>query len=128
MFCKTVTHMSIGRRWAKFKFKVLTWINTIKIVLLGCRHSSVDSSAPTILQSRVWVPSALLCFYNQIVMCKERNKQKRGRVWPIKKLWCFQEFPKRQNFLNGLITYTYSQKTVRKTLIKYSFDIINQIF
>ena len=56
----------------------------------GCRHSEVDSSATTILQPRVRVPSTLstllslksnLCY----ICCVKNteNKQKSGRVWPI---------------------------------------------
>ena len=62
---------------------------------MGCCHSSVDSSTPSILPSRVLVhstPSILLSIYIWFVSCiKGENKQKRG---PFKKTvksikwWC----------------------------------------
>ena len=48
--------------------------------LLGSRHSSMVSSAPTILWLWVWIPSTLSMFFSiciiEIVMRKGQNKQK----------------------------------------------------
>ena len=53
----------------------------------GCRHSSVDSSAPSILPSRVWVPSTPSTLVEIVYLSfeceKNKNKQKRGRDWPF---------------------------------------------
>ena len=77
-----------------------------KIVKLGCRHSSVDLYAPTILPPRVLVPStqSMLIFIYSIVpylSCeKSKNKQKRSglahflktlRFFVVRrKIYCFQ--------------------------------------
>ena len=60
----------------------------------GCRHSSVDSSAATILPPWVRVPSTsstILSFIVKFVLylsCeKNENKQKYGRVWPFKNIF-----------------------------------------
>ena len=59
---------------------------------MGCRHSSVGSSVPSILPPRVQLPSTPSLLLSSIVKfvlylslhCeKNENKQKRGRVWPI---------------------------------------------
>ena len=57
---------------------------------MGCRHSSVDSSVPTILPPRVWVPSHTIytfIIHSQIctLYChvKRMKINNRGRVWPI---------------------------------------------
>ena len=59
---------------------------------LRCRHSSMDSSVPSILLPRVWLPSTpsmLLSFIVTFVLYfflhweKNKNKQKTGRVRPI---------------------------------------------
>ena len=45
----------------------------------GCRHSSVDSSVPTILPPQVWVPSTpstLFCTIMSLCWEKDENKQK----------------------------------------------------
>ena len=64
---------------------LLTYWQTVQTK--GCRHSSVDSSVPTILLPRVWVPSrpsALLSFIVKFVLYVKRTKiTKRCRVWPI---------------------------------------------
>ena len=62
---------------------------------MGRRHSSVDSSLPTILRSWVQIPSlpsTLLPFYSKILLWlslsweKDDNKpKKRGRIWAILK-------------------------------------------
>ena len=55
------------------------------------RHSSVVSSAPTILRPRVRIPSTpsmLFQFVLKLLQEKNENKQKRGRDWPIfKNVW-----------------------------------------
>ena len=66
--------------------------------ILGCNHSSVDSSAPTILPPSVWVPSTpsmLLSFMVKFVLylsCEKNEINKKrpglarlsgGRYWPI---------------------------------------------
>ena len=50
---------------------------------LGCRHSSVDSSAPTILPPRVRVPSTLQSNF-VLYLCweKDKNKQKEAEFCP----------------------------------------------
>ena len=58
-----------------------------KQITLNRHHSSLVSSAPTILRPRVCIPSTpsmpvSVCII-EIVMRKGQNKQKRGRVWPI---------------------------------------------
>ena len=64
----------------------------LKMTWLGCRHSSVDSNAPSIMPPRVQLsstPSMLLSFIVKFLLylslrCeKNENKPKRGRVWPI---------------------------------------------
>ena len=74
---------------ATSKELIQSWPLRIKTGKEGCRHSSVDSFAPTILPPRVWVPSTpsmLLSFIVKFVLylsCeKNKIKQKRGRVWP----------------------------------------------
>ena len=61
-------------------------------IFQGCRHSSVDSFAPSIMPPWFWLPSmpSMLFQYSQICAIfvlamweKNKNKQKRGRVWPI---------------------------------------------
>ena len=58
-----------------------------KVNQVGGRHSSVVSSAPTILQPRVRIPSTPSMLF-QFVLLKlyrenNENKQKRGLDWPI---------------------------------------------
>ena len=55
-----------------------------KCLFMGCRHSSVDLSAPSILPPRVWVPitlSMLLSIYilNCIIWKRREYKHKRDR-------------------------------------------------
>ena len=61
----------------------------IMCMYLGCRHSSVDLSAPSILPPRVRVPSTqsnLLSIYIWIVSCgKDENKQKEAGIGPFLK-------------------------------------------
>ena len=82
----------------------------------GCHHSSVDSSAPSILQPRVqvpWTPSTL--FFNLhcsncllaiwIGMWKKENKQKEAVIGPfLKKIYVFlygtqEKFDKRFKYV-----------------------------
>ena len=52
----------------------------------GGRHSSVVSSAPTILWPQVRIPSTPSMLYSiciEIVMRKKNENKKRGRDWPI---------------------------------------------
>ena len=72
------------------------------LCFLGCRHSSGDSSAPTILPPQVWVPSTpsmLLSFIVKFVLylpCeKNENKQKEARFSPF-----FKTSVKREHCLN----------------------------
>ena len=52
----------IPNNWLKF------YKQPIKTILkLGCRHSSVDSSAPTILPPQVWVPSTPSTLFSFII-------------------------------------------------------------
>ena len=69
-----------------------SWTNFCHNYSFGCRHSSVDSSALSIMPPRVQLPSTpsmLLSFIVKFVLylslrCeKNENKPKRGRVWPI---------------------------------------------
>ena len=62
---------------------------------MGCRHSSVDSSAPSILPPQVRVPSTVSSLFSiytvQIVYLSlglecEKNEINRGWGWPIKKI------------------------------------------
>ena len=75
---------------------VLKWV---KSVLRGVPPSSVDSSAPTILPPWVRVPSTLFTLLSFIVFVlylpceKNKNKEKRGRVWPIFKKKCSKMRP-----------------------------------
>ena len=53
---------------------------------LGCRHSPVDSSAPSILAPWVQVPSTpskLLSIYIDLCHVEKTKITKRGRDWPI---------------------------------------------
>ena len=56
----------------------------------GCRQSSVDSSVPTILPPRVWVPStpsmlvSLLVFVLYLPWEKNKIKQKEAEFGPLK--------------------------------------------
>ena len=70
------------------------WSNLKDIVLVGCRHSSLDLSAPSILPPRVWVPttpSTLFSIYIvQIVYLsieleceKNKDKQKEAGIGPF---------------------------------------------
>ena len=63
----------------------------------GGSHSSVDSSAPTILQSRVRIigtPHSQILNYICHWVGKRTKINKRGRVWPIKKLkFCLRHEP-----------------------------------
>ena len=56
------------------------------LIFMGGRHSSVVSSAPTILLPRVWIPSTPSTLFQFVIdlWCeKDENKWKRGRDWPI---------------------------------------------
>ena len=71
-------HNLVGNRWPK--------IFEVKMDFEGCCHSSVDSSAPSILSPHVRVPSTsptLLWIYILIVSFWKDKKTKRGRDWPI---------------------------------------------
>ena len=59
----------------------------------GCRHSSVDSSVPTILPPWVQVPSTpcTLLFVLYLSCEKNENKQKKDPVWPIFLTTCFKK-------------------------------------
>ena len=46
---------------------LLLLLATVKISFQGCRHSSVDSSVPTMPPPRVWVPSTPSMFFSFIV-------------------------------------------------------------
>ena len=69
-----------------FWFMILDpqWVCIINnCIIICCRYSSVDSSAPT-PGSYPNTPSTLLSIYIWIVRCEEdENKQKRGRDWPV---------------------------------------------
>ena len=74
----------IPNNWLKF------YKQPIKTILkLGCRHSSVDSSAPTILPPQVCVPSTpstllpFIVFVLYLSCEKKENKQKEARRGPI---------------------------------------------
>ena len=62
---------------------------TVKNDSRGCRHSSVESSAPTILPPRVRVPSMPSTLFHLFVLylsCeKNENKQKEAGFGPFKK-------------------------------------------
>ena len=47
---------------------------------LGCRHSSVDSSAPTILLPRVWVPRTPFMLFYFIVFVLYLSCEKNGKT------------------------------------------------
>ena len=56
----------------------------------GGHHSSVDSSAPSILRSWVWIPSLqsklfpfIIILYLSLYQENDENKQKEEGVWPI---------------------------------------------
>ena len=78
-----------------------------KYVWKGCWHSSVDSSAPTILLPRVQVPSTpstncYIVFMLYLSCEKNENKQKEAGFGPfLKYVWTFT-----------LVTSCYGQKTV----------------
>ena len=89
----------------------------LTINYMVCRHSSVDSSAPTIQSPRVQVPSMpsmLLSFIVKFVLyllCeKNRNKQKEAGFGPFLKqsimilmlqtVWQFLSMPSAQSTLN----------------------------
>ena len=61
-------------------------LNILKVIR-GGRHSSVVSSAPTILQPWVWIPSTPSMLFQFVLLKlqwkKNENEQKRGRDWPI---------------------------------------------
>ena len=71
--------MGSGTCWAQKSF--------LKTIFLGCRYSSVDLSAPSILSLWVRVPSTpsmLLSIYIWIVSCgKDKNKQKEVGLGPF---------------------------------------------
>ena len=99
------------------KTKVQNWCSRKKgrVVREGklklCRHSSVDSSAPSTLLPRVRLPSTpsmLFSIYKKssncifvawIGMWKERKSIKRGRDWPIFNKLCETEW--QTNFTLG---------------------------
>ena len=61
-------------------------IFVVKNVMLGGRHSSMVSSAPTILRPRVRILSTPFMFFSiciEIVTRREQKETKRGRDWPI---------------------------------------------
>ena len=89
-----------GRGWSIFIWNIF-WRKCFPFIwwnILGCNHSSVDSSAPTILPPSVWVPSTpsmLLSFMVKFVLylsCEKNEINKKrpglarlsgGRYWPI---------------------------------------------
>ena len=91
-------------------------VSTEKLIL-GCRHSSVDSSAPSIMPPRVRLPSTpsmLLSFivkfvlYLSLLCEKNENKPKRGRVWPILK-------KQRQNWVSRVVN------NYRKSVFRFNW-------
>ena len=91
--------------------------NQLKIWALGCHHSTVDSSAPSILHPQVRVSAYHLSFYIfVIVSCgMDENKRKRGRDWPIKKSehWSLKDCRVFYEPINALFTLRKS-KGVKK--------------
>ena len=70
----------------------------------GCRYSSVDSSAPSILPPQVWVPStpstlssiyiAQIVYLSFELECeKNQNKQKEAGISPLKNFYLFSPSP-----------------------------------
>ena len=70
-------------------FLVEIGLNLALDLITSCCHSSVDSSAPSILPPRVRIPSTqsmLFSSYIWIVTCrKDENKQKEAEIGPFKK-------------------------------------------
>ena len=64
----------------------------LTLISLGCRHSSADSSVPTILLPRVQVPSAPSRLFSFIVFVlylsgeKNENKLKETGFGPLKNI------------------------------------------
>ena len=83
---KPVTHSSLSK-----ELHDLTIRSSLRLEVLGCRRSPVDSSVPSILLHRIQspsTPSMVLSNYIWIVTCrKHKNKQKEAGIGPLKKVW-----------------------------------------
>ena len=71
--------------WKVLKGTLVHWFpfGTLKLSLLGCRHSLVDSSAHSIMQPWVRVPSTPSTIYQFILICairKDENKRKEAGI------------------------------------------------
>ena len=88
-----------------------------KLFLFGGRHSSMVSSAPTILWPQVWIPSTQSMLFSiciEIVTRKEPKLTKRGRYWPF-----FLKKMTHQRCLISVLLLFFSRKFPKKNAHKF---------
>ena len=96
-------------------FKINSWnsLELLKIFQINGRHSSVVSSAPTILRHRVWIPSTPSMVFQSVVLnCSEkrtkRSKKRPGLAHFFKKMvdpWPNENAICRNYFLHQIVLH-----------------------